>query len=80
MQRSDVEELDEFLEEVKAEDTKEFLASTYNLQSRVDDFVDDIEKKVNEAQDLLKEIASVGDLGNVEECLDVLDNLAKDLY
>ena len=80
MKRSDVDGLDEFLEDVKAEDVLPFLEKIKELQCQVNDFVDDVENRVNEALDFLKDITSIIDLDNVNECYDVLEKLSKDLY
>lgn len=80
MKRSDVEGLDEFLEEGVLTDAVTLTDKMAELQDHVATFVDDIETRVGEAKDLLEDITSVSDLDNVEECLDVLNKLATDLY
>lgn len=46
----------------------------------IEDYLNDIESRVNECKDLLEDIKSVGDLNNVEECLGLLKEISLDLY
>ena len=46
----------------------------------VENFIDSIENKVNDAFTLLDSIKSIDDLDQIKDCCDVLRELKKDLY
>ena len=52
----------------------------YIIEDSVKDFIDDIESRVNDARDFLESIKGVDDLERVEQCLDLLKEIANDLY
>ena len=51
----------------------------YDL-SKVDGFLNDIESRINLAISKLNDIKNISDLGNVEDCMNILKDLSSDLY
>jgi hypothetical protein len=48
--------------------------------SDVDSYIYDIYYEVDKAKDLLENIKNVADLSNINECLELLQKLSKNLY
>jgi hypothetical protein len=46
----------------------------------INNYIDEVEKEVDKAKDLLEGIKDVTDLHKVEECLKLLNNLSGELY
>ena len=72
MKRSDIL-TDEIIDWDNTE--REFLNS-----DSVKDFIDNIESRVTDAKELLESITGIHQLDKVEECFELLKEIAKDLY
>jgi|APSaa5957512622_1039677.scaffolds.fasta_scaffold213159_2 hypothetical protein len=60
---------------------KEMMASCpEEFEDEMKDILDEIETGVNSAHRLLEDIGGVGDLDNVDQCMDELNSMANKLY
>lgn len=51
-----------------------------SVMDAMKEIIDEIESKVNQAKELIDTITGVDDLDHVNDALDVLKDLSKDLY